>query len=100
MKRHPSKITHAASHYVSVELWFDRWCSYGELYAIDAAYGLINVIESDELLQQRLRSLPGRKGDSTAYNDLRYVLWSLGQAKRPEPRRLTWWERITGRLKP
>ncbi len=36
----------------------------------------------------------------TQYTRLRYLLMALRKSKVVEPRRLTWLERITGRLKP
>lgn len=105
MKSEPSKLTSAPPAIVGpssipVELWRDRWYAVEASYPLDASCYLIELIDSDELLQQHLRLLPGRKSGSTAYTELRYVLYSLARAQLQKPRRLTWWERITGRLKP
>ena len=93
-------VPKADSNFVPVELWRDRWHAVEASYPLDAACHLIGVIDSDELLQQHLRLLPSLRGGATAYAELRDVLWSLARAKLQKPRRLTWWERITGRLKP
>lgn len=37
---------------------------------------------------------------SLDYKHLRWVLDVVSRAQVAQPRRLTWWERITGRLKP
>jgi hypothetical protein len=83
---------------VEAALWRDTWYThYDDDHAIRSAAFLYHLIES-EGVAEILRGLPSRIGDVSAYVDLRYVLLSLARAELIVPRRLTWWERITGRL--
>lgn len=85
---------------VPVDLWRDKWAALPPAYVIDSAAHMIEVIKADEPLQQHLRLRAGLREGATMYVDLLDALYALAKAKRHKPRRLTWRERITGRLKP
>lgn len=83
-----------------VDLWRDKWSGLPRSYVIDSAAHMIAVVKTDEPLQQHLRSRAGLREGATMYADLLDALYALAKAKCQKPRRLTWRERITGRLKP
>ena len=83
---------------VPVDLWRDKWSGLSPSYVIDSAAHIISVVKADEPLQQHLRSRAGLREGATMYVDLLDALYALAKAERHKPRRLTWWERITGRL--
>jgi len=82
---------------VEVTLWSDRWYDYEQDCAIQWARSLLEDTERREVRELVIAHL-GTKVRSDFYPRLRYVLTSLALAKVTGPRRLTWRERITGRL--
>lgn len=80
-----------------VTLWRDRWYDLEQDTAIKWAGDLLRDTERREVREVIIAHL-GTKVRSDFYPRLRYVLASLARARVYSPRRLTWWERITGRL--
>lgn len=80
-----------------VTLWRDRWYDLEQDTAILWARDLLKDTERGEVREVIIAHL-GTKVRKDFYPRLRYVLCSLANAKVVKPRRLTWRERITGRL--
>ena len=80
-----------------VTLWRDRWYDLEQDTAILWARDLLKDTEQGDVREVILTHLR-TKVRKDFYPRLRYVLCSLANAKVVKPRRLTWWERITGRL--
>lgn len=80
-----------------VTLWRDRWYDLEQDTAILWARDLLKDAERREVREVIIAHL-GTKVRKDFYPRLRYVLCSLSNAKVVTVRRLTWWERITGRL--
>ena len=78
-----------------LELWQDQW---------NALLPEKHLIERARDLRPRLEQRKYRKAfnfdesSRALYTELRYMLLILEKSKLSEPRRLTWWERITGRV--
>ena len=80
-----------------VTLWRDRWYDLEQDTAILWARDLLKDTEQGDVREVILAHLR-TKVRKDFYPRLRYVLCSLANAKVVKPRRLTWRERITGRL--
>lgn len=79
----------------TIKLWHDQWtATLPDNHMINTAINL-----RAELEQGSYRAAFNKTEDSRlAYSHLRWVLLVLSKSKLVKPRRLTWWERITGRL--
>ncbi|NMZ37070.1 hypothetical protein [Pseudomonas proteolytica] len=80
-----------------VELWQDRWTVQRPRdFLINSAQSLRPMLER---LEYR-RAFNSDESSRILYTELRYMLLVLSKSKLAAPRRLTWRERITGRLNP
>lgn len=79
----------------TIKLWHDQWtATLPDNHLINTAINL-----RAELEQSDYRAAFNKTQESRlAYSHLRWVLLVLSKSKLVEPRRLTWRERITGRL--
>lgn len=80
---------------LTLELWQDQFTVMrpGD-YLINSAQSLRPMLERMEYRKAFNSDESGR----ILYTELRYMLLVLSKSKLPEPRRLTWRERITGRV--
>lgn len=82
---------------MTLELWNDQWSeSFRPSYFVDIARILDTEINRPEV-RQCIEASPMHPNQHT---QLRHLLLVLRKSKVVAPRRLTWIERITGRLKP
>lgn len=79
---------------MTLELWHDKWReAFPAEYFVEIARILDTEINSPEV-REWIEASPMRQEQ---YTQLRHLLMILRKSKVVEPRRLTWWERITGR---
>lgn len=80
---------------LNLELWHDKWCeSFEPAYFVDVARILDTEINRPEV-REWIEASPMPKAQ---YVQLRHLLLVLRKSKVTAPRRLTWLERITGRI--
>ena len=81
---------------MTLELWHDEWhaCLPPE-YFVEIARILDTEINRQEV-REWFEASPMRLDQ---YTQLRHLLMVLRKSKVIQPRRLTWWERITGRAR-
>ena len=80
---------------MTLELWHDQWReTFRPEYFVDVARILDTEINSPEV-REWIEASPMRPEQ---YIQLRHLLMVLRKSKVVQPRRLTWWERITGRV--
>lgn len=78
-----------------VELWHDRWTVMRPHdFLINSAKSLRPMLERMEYRS----AFNGNEDGRILYTELRYMLLIMSKSKLAQPRRLTWRERITGRL--
>ena len=81
---------------LALELTGDKWG--GDMAPLDQVPEFANSVFqaiTDPEVQEWIQASPLSPVD---YRQLRWLLLVLRRSKVAEPRRLTWWERITGRL--
>jgi len=80
---------------MTLELWHDQWSeSFRPSYFVEIARILDTEINRPEV-RQSIEAGPMRLEQ---YTQLRHLLLVLRKSKVTAPRRLTWLERITGRV--
>jgi hypothetical protein len=78
-----------------LELWHDKWSALRpDDFLINSAKRLRPMLEGMAYRSAFNKNEDGR----ILYTELRYMLLIMSKSKLAQPRRLTWRERITGRL--
>jgi hypothetical protein len=79
----------------TLELWTDQWSEVIQpSYLIEIAQILSTEVNRPEV-REWIEASPMHVNQ---YTQLRHLLLILKKSKVTGPRRLTWWERITGRV--
>lgn len=87
MKTHKTNMT--------LQLWGDQWSeSFQPAYFVDVARILDTEVNRPEV-REWIEASPMHPNQ---YTQLRHLLLVLRKSKVVKARRLTWWERITGRV--
>lgn len=82
---------------MTLELWDDQWSPHcSPAHFIEIA----GILESDVNRPDIREWIEASPMHPNQYTQLRHLLMVLRRSRASEPRRLTWWERITGRLNP
>lgn len=80
-----------------LELWHDKWNAMRPNdFLINSAKSMRPMLEQMEYR----RAFNGSEDGRILYTELRYMLLILSKSKLAQPRRLTWLERLTGRVQP
>ena len=80
---------------MTLTLWDDKWRS-----GFDADYfiEISGILESDVKRPDVREWIEASPMHPDQYTQLRHLLMVLRRSTAVKPRRLTWWERITGRV--
>lgn len=85
------------SNNLGLELWRDHWS--GGMPR-DSIITIAQKARTDLETSAFRAAFNNCEKDRMVYANLRWVLLVLSKSKLAQPRRLTWWERITGRAQP